>query len=404
MKSRKVILSLVAVFTLLQLVVLIMFGYTSYDDSDAYIKIAEECILYGEPYPIRELITEIPFLWNIGAINAVTASLALFGSVMPLLMVYSLMKGMTALLFYSISKKILGHKTAVVCLLLYILYPANYGEGTTTLSELPFMFFIMLGMWLALVRNCYFWGGMFLSFANWFRPMGGVFLIAVIIILLYQWLKSEFSFWNRGGKLLLGYVLMICVIGFSTMHRTGLFLYQAKTGWMNLATFSTNNSPEAMAVRDNESWNVSQKDSAWCSIFMQWLKEHPDEYISQMPRKIAETYVSDNVNMCVFAADKRYTSVSLRTLIDKFPAFSPVQWFTSFNLLFYYLLLLTALASLRYFNLKRYLLPTACILIGNLLLLLVGFQGDARFHQPYMPFIIMLSSLFLIARTDKAAV
>jgi hypothetical protein len=102
--------------------------------------------------------------------------------------------------------------------------------------------------------------------------------------------------------------------------------------------------------------------------------------------------------MCVFAPDKRYSSVSLRTLIRQFPSFNPVQWLTLFNLLYYYLLLLTALLSMRYFRLKSHLLPLSCILIGTALLMLVGFHGDARFHQPFMPFIIMLSSLYVQLR------
>lgn len=397
-KNRKLVLVLVAVFTLLQIAVLMVFGYTSYDDSDAYIQIAKDCVACGEPYPVSTQINELPFLWNVGAINAVTASLALFGSITPLLVIYALLKGLTALLFYAVSDKLLGQKTALVCLLLYVFYPANYGEATTTLSELPFVFFIMLGLWMALVRNAFLAGGVCMALANWFRPMGLVFMAAVVIYLIYQWRKTPTAvgmrtFLSHGGKLLAGFALVVCLIGFTAKHRTGLFLYQAKTGWMNLADFYTGYSPESLAVRDNEQWNVSQKDSAWCSFFMQWLKEHPKEYVARMPRKVAETYVSDNVNMCVFAPDKRYTSVSLRTLIERFPSFSAVQWFTSYNLLYYYFLLLAALVSMRRFCMRSYLLPVACILLGTLLLMLVGFHGDARFHQPFMPFIIMLSAL-----------
>ena len=407
LSQRKSVMAVVATFTLLQLAVLFLFGYTSYDDSDSYISIARECIANGEPYPVSSLINEIPFLWNVGAINAVAASLALTGSIMPLMVVYSLLKGLTALLFYLLSKHLFGHRTAMVCLLLYVLYPANYGESTTVLSELPFMFFIMLGMWLALARNYYFLGGLMFAMANWFRPMSLVFIATVIIYLVYQKFRSEapasvHKILKRTGALLTGYVLMICVIGFSSMHRTGLFLYQAKTGWMNLADFYTNNSQESLTVRDRTDWNVAQKDSAWCSIFIEWLKDHPGEYISKMPQKIAETYVSDNVNMCAFAPDKRYTTVSLKTLIDLFPRLIPAQWFTFLNLVFYYFLLLTALASLWRFKWKSHLLPLSCILIGTLLLMLIGFHGDARFHQPFMPFFIMLSSLYVMTRIKKA--
>ena len=399
----KLALALIVVFSLLQLGVLALFGYTPYHDSDSYLYVAEECLRFGEPYPIKELLCEIPFLWNIGSINAVVASMALTGSVMPLLVVYSLMKGLTAALFYLLANRLLGAKIALVCLVIYVLYPANYGEGTSTLTELPFMFFIMLGMWVALVRNRLFLGGMAFAFANWFRPMGIVFLLAVIVFLLFTSAKPtgtrfRLQGWGSGCKLLAGYVAMVCLIGFATMHRTGLFLYQSKTGWMALAEYSTGHSPEALAVRNNNSWNVAQKDSAWQSVFMQWLAEHPGEYVGQMPRKLAETYVSDNVNMCVYVPGKTresmYEEVSLRTLIQRFPHLSPLQWFTVANLVFYYLLLLTAVVSLRHFRPSTHLLPVAIIVLGTLILLLVG-HGEARFHQPFMPFVIMLSALAL---------
>lgn len=396
--------AVVAIFTSLQFLVLLLFGYTPYNDSESYIYIARECISYGEPYPVKALLNDIPFLWNIGAINAVAASLALTGSVVPLLIIYSLLKGLTALLFYLLSRRLFGPKTALLCLLLYVLYPANYGESTSTLSELPFMFFVMLGMWLSIVRSRYLLGGVMIAVANWFRPMGIVFVVSVVIFIVYQWKKgdkplSAASLFRKGGGFLFGYILMICLIGFCSMQRTGLFLYQSKTGWMNLSDYYTDNKRESLAVRDNENWNVSQKDSAWCSMFIHWLGEHPGEYVSDIPRKIALTYVSDNVNMCVYTSDKTYDSLSLPTLIRQFPSYSAAQWIAVLNLVFYYLLLLTAAASLRRFSMKSHVLPLTCILVGTLVLIIIGYHGEARFHQPFMPFFIMLSALYLAGKS-----
>lgn len=388
---RQLIYVLIAVFTLLQLGVLVIFGYTPYPDSDGYIFLAEQCIDKGEPYPIVDKLNDYPFLWNIGAINAVTASLAIFHSIIPLLILYSLMKGMTALLFYAITKKICNHKVAFIALTLFLIYPANYGEGTSTLSELPFMCFMMLGMYFSLVHNQNFLGGMILAVGNWFRPMAIVFLLALIITMLFKWRKSI--------KLLLGYVVMVCAIGTITMSRTGLFLYQAKTGWMALADYSTNHDSISLAVRDHQEWDVNQKDSAWQTIFFDWLKDHPKEYFNQMPRKLINTYVSDNVNMCTFIPNKMdrdylYDEVSMKTLINTFPRLSAVQWFTFLNLVVYFIFIIGAIASLFYFRCDAYLLPVSIITLGTLLLLFVG-HGEARFHQPFMPFIIILSSLFI---------
>lgn len=396
-RRHQVAYLLITAFTLLQLVILFIFGYTPYPDSNGYLLIAEECIEHGEPYPVSTLLNDYPFLWNIGAINAVALSLKLFHSVTPLLILYSLMKGATAALFYAVTRKVTSNRIALIALILYVIYPANYGESTSTLSELPFMFFVMLGMYCSLVRKQSFLGGMLLAIANWFRPMAIVFLLALLIILLFKWRKSI--------KLIVGYVCMIVIIGTVTMIRTGSFLYQAKTGWFALSDYSTSHADISMQVRENLQWDVSEKDATWQRIFFDWLKEHPAEYVSQMPKKLADTYVSDNVNMCTFVPDKRekeymYEEVSLGTLISVFPHYSPVQWLTLLNLLMYFSFLITAFLSLFRFHSATHLLSVSVITLGTLLLLFFG-HGEARFHIPLMPFFIILSALFINETTRK---
>jgi hypothetical protein len=129
------------------------------------------------------------------------------------------------------------------------------------------------------------------------------------------------------------------------------------------------------------------------------LKDHPQEYVKQMPTKLVNTYVSDNVNMCTFIpnkADKKYMyeEVSMQTLINSFPKFSAVQWLTIYNLIIYILITFSAVCSLYYYNNFQYLLPLSIIILGTILLLFVG-HGEARFHIPFMPFFIMLSALFI---------
>ena len=237
---------------------------------------------------------------------------------------------------------------------------------------------------------------MMLAVANWFRPIALVFLLAMIVCFLYKWRKSL--------KLIMGYMVMITMIGCATMYRTGLFLYQAKSGWMALMDYSSDHAQKSLKVQERSDWNVAQKDSAWQSLFMDWLKDHPTDYVQQMPEKLVKTYVSDNVNMCTFVPDKNdkeymYEEVSMQTLINDYPAFSAVQWLTVVNLIIYGCIIICALLSLFYFN-KTYLLPLGIVLIGTLVLLVVG-HGETRFHIPFMPFFIILSALFINKRLCK---
>lgn len=385
---HQLIIILIVIFTLLQLAVLLIFGYTPYPDSEGYIYYAEESLSNSQPYPVTTMLHKYEFLWNIGAINAIVASLAVFHSITPLLVVYALMKGLTACFFYAVSNKLFGVQTAFISLILYVIYPANYGESTSVLSELPFMCFMMAGIYLALVKKWYVLAGMMLAVGNWFRPMAIVFLLALIVYLMFRWKNSL--------KLIMGYIIMIAIIGTLTMNRTGLFLYQAKTGWMALMDYSSDHSPKSMKVRERNDWNVAQKDSVWKSLFIDWVKDHPTEYIGQMPTKLVNTYVSDNVNMCTFIPDKNkidymYEEVSMPTLIKTFPNYSAVQLLTLLNLAFYYSILFVSLFGLLFYRHQAYLLPISIIILGTMILLLAG-HGEARFHIPLMPFFIMMAA------------
>lgn len=379
---------LIAIFAIAQIVILIVFGYTPYPDSNSYIALANECMQMNDVYPAAQHINQYPFLWNLGSINAVECSLALTGSITPLLVLYTFLKAFTTVLFYLLAKKLCGQQVALIAIIIYVIYPANYGESTSVLSELPFMFFVVSGLYLAIVKRQIVYGGALLAIANYFRPMAIVFIVAMIVYF--------FSEWRKSARFIVGFVAMIIVIGVSHKIQSGLFLYQAKTGWMALMDYSSGSDPRSMAVRDRNDLNVAQKDAAWRALTIEWITQHPGEYLAQMPKKIVDTYASDNVNMCTFLPDKNereylYEPLSMRSLISQFPSLSAVQWLTIVNLLIYYTLLILALLSVKYYHHNTHSLAFAIIIAGTLILMLVG-HGETRFHSPFMPFIIMLSA------------
>lgn len=387
---------IITAFTLLQLIILCIFGYTPYPDSEGYIKLANDCLIYNEPYPVSIKLTDLAFIWNIGAINTVALSLKLFHSVVPLLVCYSLMKGATAWMLYKITQQITNTRTANTELLIYVLYPANYGEATSVLSEVPNIFFSLTALYLIICKKKNVMGGGIIAIANWFRPIGLVYIIAVII---YQRKKAV--------KTMIGYAAMIGIIGWMSYYRTGCFIYQAQTGWMALLQYSVDNtatkSDDALPVITDTHINVTEKDKIWRNRFFAWLKEHPADYIAQMPEKLYKLFVSDNVNMCAFLSHKQhrkylYSELNMRQLANDFPTYTPVQFLTMMNLFFYYILLVlfvTSCLQIRRLPYRQTLvLPFALIILNILMIMLVG-HGEARFHYPFMPYIIIIDAVFI---------
>lgn len=382
------ILFIIVLFTVVQFLILIGFGYTPYPDSQGYIICAQDALKQNQFYPVKEALYSLPFLWNIGAINAVAMSIKLFHSVVPLLVVYTLLKSGILILLYLITRQWFGQRVAYIALLISILYPANYGEGTSLLSEVPFVFLCLSSIY-AYIKDKYICAGILLGCADYIRPIAIIFIIAIVL--------SNIKHYRAYLKLAVCYLLVISSIGMGNYITKGQFIYKAKTGWMALAQYHWENDEkhegtEPMAITDNHKLTYIEKDEAWKNVFMQWLKEHKKEYIRQIPIKVGKTYISDNVNMCAFLSQQEknsnymYDSISLSNIIKSFPHYSFAQWLTVYNLLFYYCLLIGFIFSLKYF--KTLALSWWIVIVGTIFIALLG-HGEARFHIPYMPFIII---------------
>lgn len=403
--SKLIIPTVITCFTIMQILCLLQFGYTPYPDSNGYIQLAKECVDANTFYPLN--LTDIYFLWNVGSINAVVLSLYLFNSVYPLLLFYCLLQGFSAKLIYDIAKQLFNEKVAFITLCLFVCYPANYGTGTSLLSETPFLFFSLLSIKLFLRGNNLI-SGIVMAVANYFRPLSIIFIVAILVYSYFK--KSSFKSFLT---LCVGYCIVTFSIGMTNYICKDKFFTQGAMGWMGLMQYSWDHDSnkeydyELFAGKDpniieNKNYDCLQRDSVWRSHFIMWIEQNKMEYFKQMPEKIVRTYISDNVNFCTFLPNKQnreylYEEISMNSLIADFPRYSAVQILVILNLLYYYLILLTAVIAfcmcVVYRNLSSVAMPATVIIAGTFMLMLVG-HGEARFHQPFMPMFIILSSYF----------
>ena len=403
LKCNKTLFYIILGFFALQIIILFSFGYTPYPDSDGYILLAQHSLKLGQPYPSISDLKELKFIWNVGAINAVELSLYIFNSIIPLLIIYTIMKVATAFILYKIAETLFNKKVAFINLILYIIYPANYGESTSTLSEVPFLFFITLGILLALkYKNKYelvILGGCMMAIANWFRPLAIVFLLSMSI----YYVIIKYRDYNKSLYLCIGYLLMIGIIGSISYQRTGHFIYQARTGWQNLMQYSWDHNENKkvyshrnpMYIENSNNMDCLKRDSIWKERCLNWIIDNPKEYLKQIPSKIFYTYISDNVNMCALMKDKNkkymYGEISMVSLKTNFPYYTSIQLLTFINLLYYYTLIIAFIVScinmIKHKD-KKVFMPLLILTLGTMSIALVA-HGEARFHNPYMPFIIL---------------
>ena len=198
---------LTAIYLVWLLAVLLFFGYTPTNDGVGYIELAQQCLTEHQPYPTVTIFTQEPFIWNIGIINLTELVIWLTGSIMPLLVLLCVMKAATALFLSLTAERLFSTPVAIVALVLFIIYPNNWGQSTMVSSEIPSTCLSMIGANRA--YGTLFFAGLLLALANWFRPTATIFLLCIILFLIVFKRKKSI---RPIAEFLTGYVIFIAVL------------------------------------------------------------------------------------------------------------------------------------------------------------------------------------------------
>ena len=453
--SNNAYLIISALFLLLLIAILCIFGYTPTNDGEGYLDYARIALAEHQPYPSPKTILGQPFIWNPGIINLIILSLWAFQSLWPLLLTLCLMKALSAFLVAKIASKLFSHQTALIALFLYILYPNNWGQSTMLSSEIPMVFFTLLAVNLSLKNNnsprllrprrshipLQFPAGITLAIANWFRPVATIFLVALV---LYHPLKRSRLLRPRRNStspilhLLSGYILTILIIGTSCYLRTGYFIYQSDTLWFNMAEATYEKDPQphystemfptgtARYIQDMQHKTAIECSHIWRQRSLKWLAEHPAQYLSKIPARLYYVYKNDIDNLSAFLPDKsnpaeNYVTLPLKSILHlsknslTFREGTTVASLAIITTIFYILLLLSAIiatiTTLRTtlhspLNPQRHFHSEAekqlstlnitlllFIIIAGSLALVLAVHGETRFKAPFMPFIFILAAL-----------
>ena len=439
--SNNAYLIISALFLLLLIAILCIFGYTPTNDGEGYLDYARIALAEHQPYPSPKTIIGQPFIWNPGIINLIILSLWAFQSLWPLLLTLCLMKALSAFLVAKIASKLFSQQTALIALFLYILYPNNWGQSTMLSSEIPMVFFTLLAVNLSLKNNnsprllrprrshipLQFLAGITLAIANWFRPVATNFLVALI---LYHLLKRSRLLRPRRNPtrpnlhLLSGYILTILIIGTSCYLRTGYFIYQSDTLWFNMAEATYEKDPQphystemfppetARYIHDMQHKTAIECSHIWRQRSLKWLAKHPAQYLSKIPARLYYVYKNDIDNLSAFLPDKsnpaeNYVTLPLKSILHlsktslTFREGTAVASLAIITTIFYILLLLSAIiATITTLRTNRHsqlstlnITLLLFIIIAGSLALVLAVHGETRFKAPFMPFIFILAAL-----------
>ena len=133
---------------------------------------------------------------------------------------------------------------------------------------------------------------------------------------------------------------------------------------------------------------------------IEWLKEHPLQYLQKTPGRLVYMYYNDMDNIPAFSLHKdqegnRFITLPYRKLLNEIGSLSYLQYIGLFNLLFYVFLLLLAVKGC-YILIKKHDYQKAfipmMIIVGGSISLVLAVHGETRFKAPFMPFIFMMAA------------
>jgi len=414
-KSIRFYLKYLLILYFIVQILLIIFSQINYtSDAHYYYRLAEQCIQSGEFYPAKIHQYE-DFIVAPLYINVLILLLKIYNSPVSVSIFNLFITFLQILLLFRFTKRIFSVTTAVITIIIYILYLNTLGFVISNYTELFFTFLITAGLYFYLNKGSkpFFLSGIFLGASIAVRPLGWAILLALLIISLFQFRKSrKYPFDNL--YIYAGILVFILAFGIFNNIHFGKFIFTSTTGPVNLLLGANDDATggfnpdvykkgKAGFLANPDSLTYDQKGDYYYNQALSWIKNHPDKWIALAPLKIVHTFLWDDISISnLFLQKDWYFSNSLKELFTKkdFENTVPVKgnfikilyWVLEIVHHIFYYILLTAIFIWVIKNIKLKSISTDAILllmfsVISILIIMIT-VGTPRYKYPI--FILLL--------------
>lgn len=303
-----------------------------------YIALARQCYDAGQWYPMAENIREDNYIFAPGLVNLLIAEARICHGIWVNKWLYLLMNIGVMAMTADMARRMFSAKVACRTLIISCLLYSNWFITLSANSELPFLFLCITGLWMVVfsenqgkcwhggprrwtIGTVYLVAGICMALANWIRPLGFIYVLAVILFAAIT-VKGEHSLRrivSRGMVVIIGFGMMVAVIGETTRMRTGHFICQSTTGGFNLIMSANDlafggvdtqawQDPSSTAyIQDIERYDCLQRDSIWRTRAVEWIGKHPVRYTALYLKKMPILFAEDSwTDQRVFPSDQFY--------------------------------------------------------------------------------------------------
>jgi hypothetical protein len=254
-----------------------------------------------------------------GWVNFLILWLKIFGNFDGLFYFLCLLNFIVLFLVYKIADKLFANSSIkYLAAYIYMLIPNILMSAITVNTEIPFAALSTLAFLLVLYRryDCWILSAILIALALWIRPVASAWVIGGLYYLI--WVHKK---WAGALTYFSTFVLTCTFIACMTHRNFPDYIYKSTTASINLmgscgpdATggycdpqiFNNENglgyvpdrrdTTRTLPVRgithdnfiyaDNPKWSYKQLDSIFTARSIDWLTNHPFQYLSLIPRKI----------------------------------------------------------------------------------------------------------------------
>ncbi|MCK4330044.1 glycosyltransferase family 39 protein [candidate division WOR-3 bacterium] len=341
------------------------------------------------PYP------SIPFL-PVGSIFIFASIYKLFGTHLIFIKFFHIILSLlTIILFYKISDKLFGKETAKIFIILYSFYPAHISMINITSPAVIMTFLFALFIYIFVSSKEIWYKYLILGVVGgallYIKP---VFIFAMFVPFIYNFtIRNYLSVLN---SLLVPIFALLVILPFSLHY--GHFFIVNTNGGINFLVGNNENatgtyfSPSQLEELNRQQFNVrTPKGNQECiRLTKNYILKNPLKFISLVPKRLFYLLFKDTGSLSLSFLGLKINSI--------------IKWILYIiNSIYYYLIMLTGIFSLRWRNIKRdfkgYL-----ILLSFILSVVVVFMvsvGVDKYKYPFMPLIMILSSFWIFQLLKK---
>ncbi len=397
-----------------QLYLIFTFRGEQISDAASYVRLARSAAGNGHWYPYYSNLSDVYIQGN-GLINLI---ILIFKITPNIKAVYFMNLLLSQALFWSgyyITIKISKSKsTGYIYTICFSLLGTFWGEVVAVRTETLYsaLAFAAIAVLLSDKKAKFVLCGALLALANWVRPLAIVFLLAGFVYMIY----NKFNF-KKYMQLIGASLALVALIGTFAYYQCGNFIFQASTSSINLlmganddADGSYNNTVfnegniGYISDEDKSEFDYKDYSAYYKRAALDWIKDNPAKYLRLIPVKLFYLFSTDTYSAQSFFDNTINTSgknylVRLKDILllksGVAPAFGDaVAIFTQLGYMALVMLFMASTVFVLKKGIWRTVLPLYVIFVLGTVMTIIT-VGGARYHFPYLPIFIIMSSLFI---------